>query len=300
MIYTVTLNPALDYVIKVDSFTPGTISRTQQEHIYYGGKGLNVSAVLANLGYESTALGFVAGFTGDEIERGARTLGFQTDFIHVRQGMTRINVKMKSDVESEINGMGPDISPEEAEQLFEKLKRLSAGDVLILSGSVPKCLDENIYERIMENLEGRGVLVVVDAEKNLLLNVLPYHPFLIKPNHHELGNIFGILLKTDEDIIKFARKLQERGARNVLISMAGNGAILLDETGDIHKIGVPKGTVKNSVGAGDSMVAGFIAGYLEQGDYDYALRLGGAAGSASAFSEGLAVKEDILELSTQL
>lgn len=300
MIYTVTFNPALDYVVKVDHFTLGMVNRTVQEDIYYGGKGINVSSVLANLGYESIALGFVAGFTGDEIERGARSLGFTPDFIRVEKGMTRINVKMKSDEESEINGMGPEITPEDVEQLFEKLDQLTEGDVLVLSGSIPKTIDDDIYENIMERLDGKGVLIAVDAEKNLLLNVLQYHPFLIKPNNHELGAMFGVTLKTEEEIICHAKKLQERGARNVLISMAGDGAVLVDEEGNTYRMGVPRGTVKNSVGAGDSMVAGFLAGYLNQGDYSHALRLGSAAGSASAFSEGLAVKEDIMKLYDQL
>lgn len=300
MIYTVTFNPALDYVVKVDHFTLGMVNRTVQEDIYYGGKGINVSSVLANLGYESIALGFVAGFTGDEIERGARSLGFTPDFIRVEKGMTRINVKMKSDEESEINGMGPEITPEDVGRLFEKLDQLREGDVLVLSGSIPKTIDDDIYENIMEQLDGKGVLIAVDAEKNLLLNVLQYHPFLIKPNNHELGAMFGVTLKTEEEIICHAKKLQERGARNVLISMAGDGAVLVDEEGKTYRMGVPRGTVKNSVGAGDSMVAGFLAGYLDQGDYSHALRLGSAAGSASAFSEGLAVKEDIMKLYDQL
>lgn len=300
MIYTVTFNPALDYVVKVDHFTLGMVNRTVQEDIYYGGKGINVSSVLANLGYESIALGFVAGFTGDEIERGTRSLGFTPDFIRVEKGMTRINVKMKSDEESEINGMGPEITPEDVGRLFEKLDQLREGDVLVLSGSIPKTIDDDIYENIMERLDGKGVLIAVDAEKNLLLNVLQYHPFLIKPNNHELGAMFGVTLKTEEEIICHAKKLQERGARNVLISMAGDGAVLVDEEGNTYRMGVPRGTVKNSVGAGDSMVAGFLAGYLDQGDYSHALRLGSAAGSASAFSEGLAVKEDIMKLYDQL
>lgn len=300
MIYTVTFNPALDYVVKVDHFTLGMVNRTVQEDIYYGGKGINVSSVLANLGYESIALGFVAGFTGDEIERGARSLGFTPDFIRVEKGMTRINVKMKSDEESEINGMGPEITPEDVGQLFEKLGQLKEGDVLVLSGSIPKTIGDDIYENIMERLDGKGVLIAVDAEKNLLLNVLQYHPFLIKPNNHELGAMFGVTLKTEEEIICHAKKLQELGARNVLISMAGDGAVLVDEEERTYRMGVPRGTVKNSVGAGDSMVAGFLAGYLDQGDYSHALRLGSAAGSASAFSEGLAVKEDIMKLYDQL
>ncbi|WP_312428173.1 1-phosphofructokinase [Lacrimispora sp.] len=300
MIYTVTFNPALDYVVRVDHFALGAVNRTEQESIYYGGKGLNVSAVLSTLGYENTALGFVAGFTGNEIERGVKGLGFQSDFIRVEKGLSRINVKLKSQEETEINGMGPEITGEDVKQLYEKLGRLTAGDVLVLSGSIPKSIGDDIYERIMKSLDGRGVRIVVDATKDLLINVLPYHPFLIKPNNHELGEMFGVTLHGPEEIIAYGKRLQENGARNVLISMAGDGAILITEEEEVFRMGVPKGTVKNSVGAGDSMVAGFIAGYLENGSFKHALRLGSAAGSASAFSEGLAGREDIMRLYEEL
>lgn len=300
MIYTVTFNPALDYVVRVDHFTLGAVNRTVQEHIFYGGKGINVSAVLANLGYDNTALGFVAGFTGEEIERGAKTLGFKSDFIHVKKGMTRINVKLKAEDESEINGMGPEIMPEDVDALLEKLDCLQREDVLVLSGSIPSSISDTIYEEIMERLDGRGIRIVVDATKDLLLNVLQYHPFLIKPNNHELGEMFGVELHTDEEIIHYAKVLQERGAQNVLISMAGDGAILITEDGQVLKRKPPKGTVKNSVGAGDSMVAGFTAGYLKSGSYEAALKLGTAAGSASAFSDGLATREAIMELYGQI
>ena len=293
MIYTVTFNPALDYVVTVNHFTPGRVNRTIRENIFYGGKGINVSALLANLGYQSTALGFVAGFTGDEIERGVKKLGFQADFIKAEKGMSRINVKLKSDEESEINGMGPEITAGDVKALFEKLSHLEQGDVLVLSGSIPACVDEDIYERIMEMLDGRGIRIVVDAEKDLLLNVLKYHPFLIKPNNHELGQMFGV---TDEDIAAYAGKLREMGAVNVLVSMAKDGAILVAEDGSIYRQGVARGTVRNSVGAGDSMVAGFIAGYLETGDCRYALKLGTACGGATAFSDGIGTKQDIMEL----
>ena len=296
MIYTVTFNPALDYVVTVNHFTPGRVNRTIRENIFYGGKGINVSALLANLGYQSTALGFVAGFTGDEIERGVKKLGFQSDFIKAEKGMSRINVKLKSDEESEINGMGPEITAGDVKVLFEKLSHLEQGDVLVLSGSIPACVDEDIYERIMEMLDGRGIRIVVDAEKDLLLNVLKYHPFLIKPNNHELGQMFGITAATDEDIAAYARKLREMGAVNVLVSMAKDGAILVAEDGSIYRQGVARGTVRNSVGAGDSMVAGFIAGYLATGDYRYALKLGTACGGATAFSDGIGTKQDIMEL----
>lgn len=296
MIYTVTFNPALDYVIRVNHFLLGTVNRTQQEAVYYGGKGLNVSAVLAELGYENTALGFIAGFTGQEIERGVRGLGFQSDFIQVEKGISRINVKLKSEEETEINGMGPQITKEDVLKLFHKLEVLKEGDYLVLSGSIPGSIDDRIYEQIMEHLEGRGVKIVVDATKDLLLNVLRFHPFLIKPNNHELGEMFGITLHDKDEIIHYAGLLQEKGARNVLISMAGDGAVLLTENGETYHQPAPEGIVKNSVGAGDSMVAGFIAGFLENGSYEHALKLGSAAGSASAFSEGLARGEDIKKL----
>ena len=296
MIYTVTFNPALDYVVTVNHFTLGSVNRTVRENIFYGGKGINVSALLANLGYESTALGFVAGFTGEEIERGVKALGFGSDFIKVENGMSRINLKLKSDDESEINGTGLQITPDDVRKLFEKLGRLTKGDVLVLSGSIPAAIDDTIYERIMECLDGRGIRIVVDAEKDLLLNVLKYHPFLIKPNNHELGQMFGTELSTDEEIVEYAGKLQDMGAVNVLVSMAKDGAILVSEDGQVHKQAVAKGTVKNSVGAGDSMVAGFIAGYLDTGDYRHALKLGTACGGATAFSDGIGTKDLIMKL----
>ena len=300
MIYTITFNPALDYVVHVKNFTPGAVNRTVKENIFYGGKGINVSAVLANLGYPSTALGFIAGFTGDEIERGVKTLGFSSDFIRVKEGMCRINVKLKSNEESEINGMGPAITPEDVSMLFEKLENLKERDVLVLSGSIPSAIDNRIYETILARLEGRGILSLVDAEKDLLLNVLKYHPFLIKPNNYELGEMFGVTLKEESEIIEYAGRLQQMGARNVLVSMAGDGSLLLDETGGIHRLGVPKGRVRNSVGAGDSMVAGFLAGWLKTGNYAAAHRMGAAAGSATAFSEGLASGAEIRALLAEL
>lgn len=296
MIYTVTFNPALDYVVWVDHFTTGSVNRTAEEKIFYGGKGINVSAVLASLGYPSTALGFVAGFTGDEIERGVKTLGFSSDFIRVKKGMSRINVKLKSEEESEINGRGPEITTEDVNELFRKLEHLKAEDILVLSGSIPATIDSRIYEMILEKLEGRGILTVVDAEKDLLLNVLKYHPFLIKPNNHELGEMFGVVLENDAAIVEYARRLQDIGARNVLVSMAGDGAMLVAENKEIYHLGVAKGIVRNSVGAGDSMVAGFLAGYLENKDYAHALRLGTAAGGATAFSDGLGTRDEIMRL----
>ncbi|MGN0466798.1 MAG: 1-phosphofructokinase [Lachnospiraceae bacterium] len=296
MIYTVTFNPALDYVIKVDKFETGIVNRVFQENIFFGGKGINVSVILRELGFDSVALGFTAGFTGKALEDGIKAQGIKTDFIHLDNGMTRINVKMKSDNETEINGMGPNISKEAINELFTKLDKLEKGDVLALSGSIPQTLPEDIYEQIMERLQEKEVLIAVDATKDLLLNVLKYHPFLIKPNNHELGEMFHVVLKSDEDIIYYAKELQKQGARNVLISMAGDGAILVTETNEVIKMGVPKGVIKNSVGAGDSMVAGFLAGYLKTGSYQEALKLGTASGSATAFSEGLANKTYIDEL----
>ena len=296
MIYTVTFNPALDYVIRMESLKLGTVNRSSAEAVYYGGKGINVSTVLKNIGVDPVALGFVAGFTGKEIEEGVKNMGVATDFIKLPEGMSRINVKIKAEQETEINGQGPAISIEKVEKLFEKLDRLEKGDCLVLAGTIPASLPSDIYEQIMDRLKDKEIRIVVDATKDLLLNVLKYHPFLIKPNNHELGEMFGVVLKTDEEIVEYAKKLQERGARNVLISMAGDGAILLTETKEVYKMGVPKGTVVNSVGAGDSMVAGFVASYFKEHDYLKALKFGTATGSATAFSEGLATMDKVEEL----
>lgn len=300
MIYTVTFNPSLDYIIKVDNLKLGEVNRTIKEDIYAGGKGINVSIVLKNLGFESKALGFIAGFTGEEIKAKVNKLGVKADFINLKEGLSRINVKVKSNEESEINGNGPTIHKEELEMLFNKLRELRNGDILVLAGSIPSSLPSDIYEEIMEMLQDKDVKIIVDATKDLLLNVLKYKPFLIKPNNHELGEMFNVELKNDEEIITYGKKLQDMGARNVLISMAGNGAIFLSENKEIFKSGVPKGVVKNSVGAGDSMVAGFTAGYLKSQDFNEAFKMGVATGSASAFSEELATKEYVEELLKQL
>lgn len=297
MIYTVTFNPAIDYVVHLNGpLKQEGINRNASEEYQFGGKGINVSNVLRTLGIESKALGFVAGFTGEGLEKGLQASGLCTDFIHVSEGMTRINVKVKAEQEAEINGIGPNITAEDMKQLYHKLDQIQAGDTLVLSGSIPSCLASDTYEKIMAYLADKDIRIVVDATRDLLVNVLKYHPFLIKPNNHELGEIFNMVLKTDEEIADCARKLQEMGGRNILVSMAGDGALLLDETGGVHRIGCPKGKVQNSVGAGDSMVAGFLAGYLTKQDYGYALKLGTAAGSATAFSIGLAEKKDIEQL----
>ena len=295
MIYTVTFNPSLDYVIQVDDLTLGRVNRTTKEAIFPGGKGVNVSVILSNLGIKSKALGFIAGFTGKQLEKMLTDFGCYTDFIELKEGLTRINVKVNSNEESEINGQGPDISDAAIAELFEKLDCLKNGDILVLAGSIPNTLPEDIYESIMERLQTKGVRIVVDATKDLLLNVLKYHPFLIKPNNHELGEIFGKVLESEADIVEYAKKLQEMGAVNVLISMAGDGAILVTEDGTVSSKKPPKGKVVNSVGAGDSMVAGFLAGWLNTGDYEKALELGTAAGSATAFVSWLATREEITE-----
>ncbi|WP_440321637.1 1-phosphofructokinase [Laedolimicola sp.] len=288
MIYTVTFNPAWDYVVFLDSLVPGEINRAKHESIVWGGKGINVSGILRELGAESTALGFVAGFTGQALEAGIEARGIHTDFIRLPEGNTRINVKVKHGEETEINGQGPVITEQAIRELYEKLDRLEQGDTLVLAGSIPGCLPADTYERILERLMGRGIRMVVDASGDLLLNVVKYHPFLIKPNHHELGEMFHTECSTPEEIAHYAGELQKLGAENVLVSMAGDGAFLLTAEGTTCQIGTPKGTVVNSVGAGDSMVAGFLAGFDRSGSYEEALKLGTAAGSATAFSEGLA------------
>ena len=296
MIYTVTFNPSLDYVIQVDKLVPGEINRTTHEAVYPGGKGNNVSVILSKLGHSSKALGFTAGFTGEALENMLKEFGCDTAFIRLPEGSTRINVKINAGEETEINGQGPVITEEAQQALFEQLDALKKEDILVLAGSIPNTLPSDIYERILEHLQGREIHFVVDATKELLLKVLKYHPFLIKPNNHELGEMFGVTLKTRDEIVTYAKKLQEMGAENVLVSMAGDGAILLTEDGIIYKAKPPKGKVLNSVGAGDSMVAGFLTGYLNTGDYEKAFRLGVVTGSATAFQYWLATKEDIVAL----
>lgn len=300
MVYTVTFNPSLDYVVQVKNFRGDAVNRTTSEAVYAGGKGNNVAVVISNLGIKSRALGFCAGFTGAAMEQLLRDYGCDTDFIPLDEGMTRINVKVKAEEEFEINGQGPKIPEQKIEQLLEKTDALGKEDVLVLSGSIPNTLPDDMYERIMRRLDGRGVRIAVDATQDLLLKVLKYHPFLIKPNNHELGEMFGVTLTSDEEIVTYARKLQDMGAANVLVSMAGDGAILVDENGNVYKQLPPKGEVVNSVGAGDSMVAGFLAGCLTSGSYEQALRLGTAAGSATAFTSWLAGRDEIERLLSKI
>jgi len=298
LIYTITFNPAIDYVVHTDDIVLDSINRSNHEEIYFGGKGINVSIVLNELGIESKALGFVAGFTGKAIEEGISKQGIETDFVHLEEGFSRINVKIKSNKETEINGQGPKILDSDILKLFQKLDAVQDDDIIILAGSIPNSLPSNIYEKIIEHLKPKKVRIVVDTTKDLLLNVLKYEPYLIKPNNFELEEIFGIKLNTIDEISKYARKLKRMGALNVLVSMAGDGALLVDENNEIHICQAYKGLVKNSVGAGDSMVAGFIAGLLN-GNYDYALKLGTASGGATAFSDGLATKDTIFQLLNQ-
>lgn len=297
MIYTVTFNPSLDYIVSVDKFATGKVNRTGDEKIFAGGKGVNVSIVLKNLGYENTALGYTAGFTGNEIERILQEKGISTRFKNVTTGISRINVKLKSDEETEINGQGPAITTEDVEALYDRLDTdLKEGDILVLAGSIPDVMSQETYSNIMKRLENKNINIIVDATKDLLVNVLKYHPFLIKPNNHELGEIVGAEINTREEACMYAKKLQEMGAKNVLVSMAGEGAVLVTETGEEYQSEPPKGKVVNSVGAGDSMVAGFIAGYLKNHSYEEAFKMGLCTGSASAFSQELATKYEVESL----
>ena len=300
MIYTVTFNPSLDYIVSVKDFKLGLTNRTDSELMLPGGKGINVSIVLKNLGIDNTALGFMAGFTGKEVVKRLEKFGVKNGFLEIPEGFTRINVKLKSIDGTEINGQGPSISEEKIEQLMTRLDEMGEGDVLFLSGSIPASMPDDTYQKIMERLKDKGVLISVDATQELLLKVLPYHPFLIKPNNHELGEIFGVELRTRESVVPYGKKLQEMGAENVLISMAGEGAVLIASDGQGYEAPAPKGILKNGVGAGDSMVAGFMAGWLERKEYRHAFYMGVAAGSASAFSEQLAVKEEIDQVYEQV
>ena len=293
MIYTVTFNPSLDYVVDVENFRPGLTNRTTKEAIYAGGKGINVSIVLKNLGYDSTALGFLAGFTGQEIRRLMEEQGVQADFIEVSEGISRINMKLRSQEESEINGMGPAIGEQDIEKLYRKLDQLQDGDVLVLAGSIPSVMPESMYMDIMKYLSDKDLKIAVDATRDLLLNVQQYHPFIIKPNNHELGEIFGVTIKNKQEVVHYAKELQQRGATNVIVSMAGEGAVFVGEDGSVYESEAPSGKVVNSVGAGDSMVAGFLAGYMNTGDYKEAFKMGVCTGSASAFSEQLATKSEV-------
>ena len=296
MIYTVTLNPALDYVVSLPQLALGEVNRTEKEELQPGGKGINVSVMLSRLSVPNCALGFVAGFTGKALKEELEKNRIQTDFIFLKEGLTRINLKVKAQQETEINAKGPAMEQEDIERLLRKLEQLKQGDVLVLAGSIPVGVPKNIYEQMIKKVSGKGILTAVDTNGGLLSSVLKEQPFLIKPNHIELGELLGKTLKTRQEVEEGARALQKKGARNVLVSMAGEGAMLLDENGRLHHISAPKGVVKNSVGAGDSMVAGFLAGYLQSGDYQTALRMGTAAGSATAFSYGLAQKDEVLSL----
>lgn len=300
MIYTVTFNPSLDYIVEVNNMTLGATNRTSFEQMLPGGKGLNVSFVLKNLGFDTTALGFLAGFVGEEIEKRVAKTGVTCEFIKLSEGCSRINMKVRNVDGTEVNGMGPVIPAEKVQQMLERLDALTKDDILVLAGSIPSSMPATVYSDIMKRLAKQsekcgvaGPLIVVDATKDLLMNVLPYRPFLIKPNHHELGELFGVTITSHEEVIPYAKKLQEQGARNVLVSMGGLGAVLVDEQGGVHKSKAPEGVVVNSVGAGDSMVAGFLAGWLEKQNYEYAFHMGLAAGSASAFSENLATREEV-------
>lgn len=296
MIYTVTFNPSLDYIVSVNDFQLGLTNRTDSELILPGGKGINVSTILMNLGIDSTAFGFAAGFTGEEIIREVEAMGIRSDFIKIDSGISRINLKLKNIDGTEINGSGPEISEEKIEELLRKLDILGEGDILVLAGSIPASMPADMYSTIMERLQHKNVTFIVDATKDLLINVLKYKPFLIKPNNHELGELFDVKLTTREEVIPYGKKLQKQGARNVLISMAGEGAVLVAEDGSVYEAPAPKGTLVNAVGAGDSMVAGFTAGWIEKKDYRHAFYMGVSAGSASAFSEYLATREEIMDL----
>lgn len=300
MVYTVTFNPAVDYIVTLDSLCTGSVNRCTSEEMTFGGKGINVSAVLSELGTPTTALGFCAGFTGKAIRTGLEQRGIMTDFIELEKGNSRINVKIKSDKETEINGSGPDIGEKELERFFDKLSQIKSGDVIVLAGSVPPSIPRDIYKQILALLAGRNVLSAVDAQGELLTETLGFAPFVIKPNKDELEQIFGKKLGTGEQIADCAKQLQKQGAKNVLASMSKDGSVLVDESGSVHTFGVCRGEIISSVSAGDSMLAGFISGYLDTHDYGHALKLATACGGAAAFSCGTPKKELIDKLFSQL
>ena len=300
MIYTVTLNPSVDYFVTVQDFALGKTNRTASEQIIPGGKGLNVSMVLKNLGVDSTALGFVAGFVGREIIRSMDAMDIDSKWIMLEEGNSRINVKVKNIEGTEINGKGPEVPEEKLEQMMDIVKVMKAGDYLVLAGSIPSSMPDSIYKDMMASVVDKGVEVIVDATGELLMQVLAYKPFLIKPNNHELGALFGVTIEERAEVLPYARKLQKIGARNVLVSMAGKGAVLLAEDGQVFEMDAPRGTLVNAVGAGDSMVAGFLTGWLESKDYKKAFEMGVCAGSASAFSEEFATREEVEVLLSKL
>lgn len=300
MIYTITFNPSLDYIMHVNNFEEGETNRSSKEEMYPGGKGFNVSTILQRLGLENTALGFVAGFTGMEIEKQLLERGFHCQLSYLDEGISRINVKMKGQKETEINGSGPVIPNSKLEDLLMIIDSMTSEDTLILAGSIPASLPNTIYEDIMKRLIDKRIQIIVDATNELLLKVLPYHPFLIKPNHRELEEIFATTINNQEELIMYAKKLQEKGAKNVLVSLGGDGALLVADDNHVYRCLAAKGELINSVGSGDSMVAGFLAGYLETNDYQEAIRLGSACGGATAFSQDLATKDKIDEVYQQL
>ncbi len=294
MIYTITFNPAIDYVMKLDGITPGRVNRSRSERIFFGGKGINVSAVLAQLGIDSVALGFAAGFTGYELERGVREMGINTDLVHLKHGLTRINVKLHTNEDTEINAAGPEIDEAAADEFYRRTDRIKSGDTVVIAGSIPKSMPDNTYEKLLERLSDRKIRIAADAEKRLLTNILKYEPYVIKPNIHELSDIFETTITSLSEVEKYASALRNMGAVNVLVSMGEEGAFLLDETGRTHFRKAFTGNAVNTVGAGDSMLAGFLAG--AEKDYGHALLLGTACGAATAFSEGLADRETIAKL----
>ncbi|MDK2802586.1 MAG: 1-phosphofructokinase [Oscillospiraceae bacterium] len=300
MIYTITFNPSIDYIMNLESFSNNSINRASSEYVNCGGKGINVSSVLTNLKLETTALGFISGFTGEYIEKTLFKEGMKTDFIKLKDGISRINVKLKSETETEINGNGPIISQEDINKLIDKIKLLKEDDILVLAGSIPSSLPKNTYETIISTLENKKIKFVVDATGELILNTLKYKPFLIKPNNHELEEIFKTKIISEEQLILNAKKLQLMGAQNVLISLAKDGAILIDQNQNVYKSSAPKGNLVNSVGAGDSMVAGFIYGYLKYKNLEDALKFGISAGTATAFTQYLATKNDIYSMYKKL